>query len=131
MEAIPAGSRVPRWLWVAAIWLSFGLFDATQTVFAMRAEGMHHAWGHLFFSLIEYGLIENTLYMERGAFETPNTDAVVFRVDPDKKHAERLTVRFGVIASELIEIKSGLREGDKVIVTDMRRFAASERLRIE
>jgi two-component sensor histidine kinase len=28
-----------------------GLFDATQTVFAMRAEGMHHAWRWLFLTL--------------------------------------------------------------------------------
>jgi two-component sensor histidine kinase len=56
MEEIPAGSRVRRWLWVAAIWLGFGLFDATQTVFSMRAEGMHHAWGRLFFSLV-FGLL--------------------------------------------------------------------------
>ncbi len=38
----PAPSR--RWLWIASIWFGFGLFDAMQTVFVMRAEGMHHAW---------------------------------------------------------------------------------------
>jgi hypothetical protein len=37
---------------VASIWLSFALFDATQTVFAMRAEGMHHAWSRLFVTLV-------------------------------------------------------------------------------
>jgi hypothetical protein len=29
-----------------------GLFDATQNVFVMRAEGMHHSWGRLFFTLL-------------------------------------------------------------------------------
>jgi hypothetical protein len=29
-----------------------GLFDATQNVFVMRAEGMHHAWGRLFVTLL-------------------------------------------------------------------------------
>jgi two-component sensor histidine kinase len=42
----------PRWFWNAAIWGGIGLFDATQTVFVMRAEGMHHAWGRLFFALM-------------------------------------------------------------------------------
>lgn len=37
-----------RWLWIASIWLGFGLIYATQTVFVMRSEGMHHAWGRLF-----------------------------------------------------------------------------------
>jgi two-component sensor histidine kinase len=43
---------VPRWWWIASIWFSVGLFDATQTVFSMRAEGMHHNWGRLFVTLL-------------------------------------------------------------------------------
>ena len=54
----------------------------------------------------------------------------VFRVDLDH-NATRVTVRYAVIASELIEIKSGLLEGDKAIVTDMSRFAAHERIAIK
>ena len=38
----------PQRFWVASIWFAIGLFDATQTVFSMRAEGMHHNWVHLF-----------------------------------------------------------------------------------
>ena len=38
------------WKWIASIWLTLGLFDATQTVFVMRSEGMHHAWARLFFT---------------------------------------------------------------------------------
>src|SRR5579862_7901272 len=45
-------SESPRWLWMVAIWGGIGLFDATQTVFVMRAEGMHHAWWSLFFTLL-------------------------------------------------------------------------------
>src|SRR5581483_866084 len=52
-EALPAdpGPSTPdadRWLWIASFWLGIGLFDATQTVFVMRAEGMHHHWTSLF-----------------------------------------------------------------------------------
>jgi len=82
-------------------------------------------------AFIEYGRIENTLFMERGGFDQANADAVVFRVDPDGKHVTRVNVRFGAIASEMIEIKSGLREGDKVIVTDMSRWVNYERIRLE
>jgi two-component system LytT family sensor kinase len=45
-------SETPRWFWVAAIWSGVGLLDATQTVCVMRAEGMHHAWSHLFVTLL-------------------------------------------------------------------------------
>jgi hypothetical protein len=82
-------------------------------------------------AIIEYGRIESTLFMERGGFNEANADAVVFRVDPDGKQATRVNVRFGAIASELIEIKSGLHEGDKVIVTDMSRWVDYERIRLD
>jgi two-component system, LytTR family, sensor kinase len=39
------------WVWVAAIWLGLGVIDATQTVFTMRAQGMHHSWIKLFITL--------------------------------------------------------------------------------
>jgi two-component system, LytTR family, sensor kinase len=41
-------SQPSQWLWIAVIWSAVGLFDATQTVFSMHAEGMHHAWTRLF-----------------------------------------------------------------------------------
>lgn len=44
----PHSTLKTQWRWIAAIWLSIGLFDATQTVFVMRAEGMHHYWVRLF-----------------------------------------------------------------------------------
>ena len=48
MDATRTHSQPPQWFWIAAIWSAVGLFDATQTVFVMRAEGMHHAWIRLF-----------------------------------------------------------------------------------
>ncbi len=42
----------PRLFWIALIWSGFALFDATQTVFSMRAQGMQHAWVSLFFTLV-------------------------------------------------------------------------------
>ena len=45
---ISTGASSSRWLWIAAIWFGVGLFDATQTVFSMRAQGMHHAWVKVF-----------------------------------------------------------------------------------
>jgi len=37
---------------MTAIWLGIGLFDASQTVFVMRAQGMHHFWDRLFLTLL-------------------------------------------------------------------------------
>lgn len=52
MEGNTNSSTWSRWLWIATIWFGVGLFDATQTVFTMRAEGMHHAWVLLFLTLL-------------------------------------------------------------------------------
>jgi two-component system, LytTR family, sensor kinase len=49
MNEIPTETR-PRWFWIAALWCAGGLFDASQTVLVMHAEGKHHAWPPLFAS---------------------------------------------------------------------------------
>jgi two-component system LytT family sensor kinase len=51
MDATRDSSR-PAWFWIACIWAAAALFDATQTVFGMRAMGMHHAWTLLFLTVI-------------------------------------------------------------------------------
>jgi two-component system LytT family sensor kinase len=47
-----AGPFSWRWLWITSIWFGLGLIDASQTVFSMRAQGMHHAWIRLFGMLL-------------------------------------------------------------------------------
>jgi len=52
MDATKIRPQAPQWLWVGAIWLGLALFDATQNVVVMRAEGMQHAWVRLFLTLV-------------------------------------------------------------------------------
>ena len=40
-----------NWLWIASLWAVLAVLDAAQNVFAMRHEGMHHAWMKLFIVL--------------------------------------------------------------------------------
>src|ERR1700722_15367122 len=37
-----------NWFWIASLWAGLAVLDATQNVFAMRHEGMHHAWMKVF-----------------------------------------------------------------------------------
>lgn len=39
------------WWWAALICGGLGVFEGTQAVVVMRAEGMHHAWVNLFFTI--------------------------------------------------------------------------------
>ena len=43
---------MPSWFWIVSIWGGVALFDATQTVASMRAEGMHHNWTQLFVAVL-------------------------------------------------------------------------------
>ena len=40
-----------NWLWIASLWAALAVVDATNNVFAMRHEGMHHVWLKVFFVL--------------------------------------------------------------------------------
>jgi hypothetical protein len=40
--------KLPSWILIAPLWCAIGLFDATRTVFVMRAQGMQHNWLHVF-----------------------------------------------------------------------------------
>lgn len=48
MEYVNPQERPVPWRGITAYWLGFGIVDACQTVFPMRAEGMHHNWLALF-----------------------------------------------------------------------------------
>jgi len=70
MEMNSTRARSYRWLWISSIWFGFGLVGATQTVFVMHEEGMHHAWVKLFittiFSWLPWALATMpVLYLER------------------------------------------------------------------
>lgn len=45
-------TKAANWYWAGAICGGLGAFEATQTVLAMRAAGMHHAWVALFFTVL-------------------------------------------------------------------------------
>ncbi len=52
MNSPETHSTSRQWLWTIGIWGGVGLFDASQTVFVMRAEGMHHYWYRLFWTML-------------------------------------------------------------------------------
>jgi len=55
MDATGVSTR-PAWFWIACLWTGAALFDASQTVVGMRAEGMQHAWTLLFITVFLHWL---------------------------------------------------------------------------
>jgi HlyD family secretion protein len=67
---------------------------------------------------IELERLSNVLYVDRPAFGQGQQTVGIFRLSPDGKEATRTQVSLGRSSVSTIEVVSGLREGDQVIISD-------------
>ena len=67
---------------------------------------------------IELERLKNVLYVDRPAFGQGQQTVGMFRLSADGQEATRTTVSLGRSSVSTIEILSGLREGDQVIISD-------------
>jgi HlyD family secretion protein len=82
---------------------------------------------------IELERLENVLYVGRPAFGQENGTVSLFRLSgpPERPDAaDRVQVKFGRSSVNTIEVVSGLKEGDRVILSDMSAWDGRDRLRI-
>lgn len=82
-------------------------------------------------ALIEVGELRDVVFFARPADSHPNSEATLYVIEPNGEHARRVTVQYGRQSGPLIQVLSGLSPGDRVIVTDMTKWAAHSRVRIE
>lgn len=75
--------------------------------------------------------LSNVLFVARPGFGQPGNSVGIFRVIPNTGEAERVTVQLGRASVNTIEIKSGAKIGDSLIVNDMTQFDATPRVRIK
>ncbi len=68
---------------------------------------------------VELERLDNVLFVGRPVFAQPNSPGSLFKIDGDGKGAARVAVRFGRASVNTIEVTEGLREGDRVILSDM------------
>jgi RND family efflux transporter MFP subunit len=74
--------------------------------------------------------LHDVLYVGRPAFGNPYSTISLFRIDPDGKTATRVQVKVGGASVTEIQILDGLREGDRVILSDMSRYDANDKVRL-
>ncbi len=80
---------------------------------------------------IDQQRLKDVLYVGRPAFGNPDSTISLFRYDPDGKTATRTQVKVGKASVTQIQILDGLKEGDKVILSDMSRYDATDKVRLE
>jgi multidrug efflux pump subunit AcrA (membrane-fusion protein) len=78
---------------------------------------------------IEVERLQNVLYVGRPAFGQPGVSIKLFKlVDGDE--AVRVDVKLGKASVRTIEVRGGLVEGDRVILSDMTQWDGAERVRL-
>ena len=81
-------------------------------------------------AVIEIEKLAEVLQMQRPAFAQPNSMISIFRLSADGREAVRTQVRAGRVSVQTIEILSGLRPGDRVILSDLSAYEGADRLTI-
>src|SRR5882672_309699 len=79
---------------------------------------------------IELERLENVLYVGRPAFGQGQQKVGMFRLNPDGQEALRVTVELGRTSVSNVEIVSGLKEGDQVILSDTSTLDAYRVIRV-
>jgi multidrug resistance efflux pump len=75
--------------------------------------------------------LDDVLNVGRPAYGQPNSAVSLFRVLPGGAEAERIRVELGRSSVNRIEVIRGLNVGDVVILSDMSRWDAVERVRLK
>ncbi len=79
---------------------------------------------------IDLDRLQNVLYVGRPAFGNENSTVSLFRVSPDGKAATRVPVEVGRASVNSIQVIKGLSPGDAVILSDMSRWDAVDKVRL-
>jgi HlyD family secretion protein len=80
---------------------------------------------------IELERLNDVLFMGRPAFGQDQSVVGLFKVGPDGSTAERTQVKLGRSSVNTIEVLSGLKVGDQVILSDMSAYDAYDRIRLK
>src|SRR5581483_1414853 len=79
---------------------------------------------------VELERLTDVVYMGRPVFGQENSSVTLFKIDPDGKFANRVQVKLGRASVSAIEVKDGLKVGDRVILSDMSAFDGHDRIKL-
>ncbi len=80
---------------------------------------------------IDLDRLKDVLYVGRPAFGNENSTIGLFRVLPDGKTAQRVSVKVGKASVNSIEVLGGLNAGDTVILSDMSRWDSVDKVKLQ
>ena len=80
---------------------------------------------------IDLQRLHDVLHVGRPAFGNENSTISLFKLDPSGNYADRVAVKVGRESVNEIQILSGLKAGDTVILSDMSREDNVDRIRLD
>jgi multidrug efflux pump subunit AcrA (membrane-fusion protein) len=80
---------------------------------------------------IDIEKLDNILYVGRPVHATANSTISLFKLAKDGAEAERVNVKLGRSSVNAIEVLDGLKEGDKVILSDMSAYDTADRIHLK
>ena len=80
---------------------------------------------------IELERLNDVVFMGRPAFGQDQSVVGLFKIGEDGVNAERVQVKLGRSSVNTIEVLSGLKVGDQVILSDMSAYDAYDRIRLK
>jgi HlyD family secretion protein len=75
--------------------------------------------------------LDNVLYVGRPAFGQEDSTISLFKLEANGRDAIRVPVKVGRASVNSIQVLDGLREGDVVVLSDMSRWDATDRIRLQ
>jgi beta-lactamase regulating signal transducer with metallopeptidase domain len=80
---------------------------------------------------IDIEKIDNILYVGRPVHGAANSTISLFKLVKDGTEAERVNVKLGRSSVNAIEVLDGLKEGDKIILSDMSDYDNADRIHLK
>jgi HlyD family secretion protein len=79
---------------------------------------------------IELEHLDDVVFMGRPVFGQAESTVSLFKMEPDGKYANRVQVKLGRASVNTIEVRDGLKVGDRVILSDMSAWDNYERIKL-
>jgi beta-lactamase regulating signal transducer with metallopeptidase domain len=80
---------------------------------------------------IDVGRLDNVLWIGRPVHSSPNGGTPLFKIIRDGAEAQQFYVKFGRASAHSIEVLSGVKAGDHVIISDMSEWQKFPRIRLK
>ena len=81
--------------------------------------------------LIEVTRLEDVMSVRKPLYSRENVTVEVFRLDSDGETVSRVAAEFGSSSVHTIEVITGLREGDQIVVSDTTRWKSFDRVKLK